>query len=70
MKYEITDQVTYRTIYFTIEADNGKVYNVSVAEENEWKDNWRIMDEDGNEIDYDVDLCDALITLCEESISK
>jgi len=70
MKYEITDQVTYRTIYFTIEADDGKVYNVSVAEENEWKDNWRIMDEDGNEINDNSELYDALVALCKESISK
>lgn len=69
MKYEITDQVTYRTVYFTIEADNGEVYNVSVAE-NDWSDDWKIMDEDGNEINDDSELYDTLVELCEAKLDN
>lgn len=66
-KYEVTDQITYRTVYFTVEADDGKVYNVSLAED-DWNDNWKVMDEDGNEINDDADLYDELIMLCEEKL--
>ena len=69
MKYEITDQVTYKTVHFTIEADNGEVYRVNVTE-NDWKDEWIIMNEDGNEIDDNSELYDVLVALCEESINK
>ena len=69
MKYEVTDQVTYRTVYFTVEADDGKVYNVSLAED-DWHDEWKVMDEDSNEIGYDADLYDTLITLCESKLNE
>lgn len=69
MKYEVTDQVTYRTVHFTIEADNGEVYNVSLTE-NDWHDEWIIMDEDGNNIDDDSELYDELVTLCEDELRK
>ena len=69
MKYEVTDQVTYRTVYFTIEADNGEVYNVSVAE-NDWTDDWKIIDQDGNEINDDSELYDTLVELCEAKLDN
>lgn len=67
MKYEVTDHVIYRTVYFTVEADNGEVYNVSLVE-NDVFDDWRIMDEKGNEINYNADLYDELVMLCEEKL--
>jgi hypothetical protein len=66
-KYEVIDQVIYRTVYFTVEADNGKVYNVSLAED-DWHDDWKVMDEDSNELNDDTDLFDELVTLCEEKL--
>lgn len=63
-KYEITDAVTHRTVYFTIESNEGTVYNVNLIE-NEWQDEWVVMDEDGNRIDDDSELYDELTTLCE-----
>jgi hypothetical protein len=69
MNYEVIDQITYRTVYFTVEADDGEVYNVSLAE-NDVFDEWRVMDSNSNEIDYDNDLYDKLITLCEENLNK
>ena len=66
-KYEVTDQITYRTVYFTVEADDGKVYNVSLAED-DWHDEWKVMDEDSNEITHDTALYGELITLCEEKL--
>ena len=69
MKYEITDQIIYKTVHFTIEADNGEVYRANVTE-NDLYDEWIIMDEDGNEIDDNPELYDTLVALCKESISK
>jgi len=46
MKFEITDQQVLRTAYFTVEGEDGTVYNVNL-QENEWFDSWQVMDEDG-----------------------
>lgn len=62
MKFEITDQQVLRTAYFTVESEDGTVYNVNL-QENEWFDSWQVMDEDGNEVE-DETLRNELIDLC------
>jgi hypothetical protein len=62
MKFEITDQQVLRTAYFTVEGEDGTVYNVNL-QENEWFDSWQVMDEDGNEVE-DETLRNELIDLC------
>ncbi len=62
MKFERTDQQVLRTAYFTVEGEDGTVYNVNL-QENEWFDSWQVMDEDGNEVE-DETLRNELIDLC------
>jgi hypothetical protein len=69
MKLEITHLQVSRTAHFTIEDEDGKEYIVNFAE-NDVFDEWRVMDEDGNDIDHDVDLYDTLITMCNEELNK
>jgi hypothetical protein len=69
MKLEITHSQVFRTAYFTIEDEDGKEYIVNFAE-NDVFDEWRVMDEDGKDIDHDVDLYDTLITMCNEELNK
>ena len=69
MKLEITHSQVSRTAHFTIEDEDGKEYIVNFAE-NDVFDEWRVMDEDGNDIDHDVDLYDTLITMCNEELNK
>ena len=70
MKYEVTDKVVYRNAYFTIESDNGKVYDANLVEY-EIYDTWHIFDEKGNDIEEDdPKLYDELIALCEESLKQ
>jgi hypothetical protein len=68
-KFEVTDKTIYYNIYFTIESDDGKEYIVRLVE-NDVFDEWKIMDEDGNDIDYNADLYNELIMLCEASLNK
>jgi hypothetical protein len=69
MKLEITHSQVFRTAHFTIEDEDGKEYIVNFAE-NDVFDEWRVMDEDGNDIDHDVDLYDTLIAMCNEELNK
>lgn len=69
MKLEITHSQVSRTAYFTIEDEDGKEYIVNFAE-NDVFDEWRVMDEDGKDIDHDVDLYDTLIAMCNEELNK
>ena len=69
MKLEITHSQVSRTAHFTIEDEDGKEYIVNFAE-NDVFDEWRVMDEDGKDIDHDVDLYDTLITMCNEELNK
>lgn len=69
MKLEITHLQVSRTAHFTIEDEDGKEYIVNFAE-NDVFDEWRVMDEDGNDIDHDVDLYDTLIAMCNEELNK
>jgi hypothetical protein len=68
MKYEVTDQITYKTVYFTVENDNGMVYLISMIE-NEDGDDWNITDENHNDIE-DEDMCSRLINICEAELNK
>jgi len=68
MKYEVTDQITYKTVYFTVENDNGMVYLISMIE-NEDGDDWNITDENHNNIE-DEDMCSRLINICEAELNK
>ena len=70
MKYKVTDKTVYRNAYFTIESDDGKVYDANLVE---WElyDTWHIFDEDNNDIEEDdPKLYDELIALCEESLKQ
>ena len=70
MKYEITDKASYTTVHFTIESEDGsREYRVSLAE-NDFYDDWRIMDEGGNEIEPETELYKELVTLCETELNK
>jgi hypothetical protein len=69
MKYEITDKVSYTTVHFTIEREDGRIYNVSMAE-NDWHDEYRVVDENGDVIDNDDPLAEMLIELCDKELSK
>jgi hypothetical protein len=70
MKYEITDKVSYTTVHFTVESEDGsREYRVSMAE-NDIFDEWRVMDEEGNDIDHNVDLYDTLIAMCEAELKR
>jgi hypothetical protein len=68
MKFETTDQYTYRTVYFTVEDDNGMVYLISMIE-NEDCDDWNITDENHNYIE-DENICSELINICEVELNK
>jgi hypothetical protein len=68
MKYEVTDQITYKTVYFTVENDNGMVYLISMIE-NEDGDDWNITDENHNNIE-DENICSELINICEAELNK
>jgi uncharacterized protein YnzC (UPF0291/DUF896 family) len=68
MKFEITDQQVLRTAYFTVEGEDGIIYNVNL-QENEWFDSWQVMDEDGNEVEDEV-LRGELIDLCSNQIES
>ena len=69
-KFEVTDKTIYRNAYFTIEGDNGKVYDANLVEY-EIYDTWHIFDEAGNNIEEDdPKLYDELIAICEESLKQ
>jgi hypothetical protein len=67
-KYEITDKVSYMTVHFTVESEDGKEYRVSMAE-NDFYDDYRVMDEDGNEISG-TELFEELVMLCNKELKK
>jgi hypothetical protein len=69
MKYEITDKATYTTVYFTVEREDGREYRVSLAE-NDWHDDYQVMDENGDVIDNDDPLAEMLIELCDNELKK
>jgi len=70
MKYEITDKASYTTVHFTIESEDGsREYRVSMAED-DFYDDWRVMDEGGNEIEPETELYKELVTLCETELNK
>jgi hypothetical protein len=69
MKYEITDKVSYTTVHFTVESEDGKEYNVSMAE-NDFYDDYKIMDENGNDIEPGTDLYEELVMLCDAELEK
>ena len=69
MKYEITDKATYTTVYFTVEREDGREYRVSLAE-NDFHDDYQVMDENGDVIDNDDPLAEMLIELCDKELSK
>ena len=70
MKYEITDKASYTTVHFTIESEDGsREYRVSMAE-NDIFDEWRVMDEECNDIDHNVDLYNTLIAMCEAELKR
>ena len=67
MKYEITDQHVYRTVYFTIESEDGKTYEVDLREY-EFDDEWNIIDENYNLVD--AEICSELINICKAKLNK
>jgi hypothetical protein len=70
MKYEIVDKIDYTTVQFLIESEDGsREYRVSMAE-NDFYDDWRIMDEDGNEIESETELYKELVMLCEAELKR
>ena len=70
MKYEITDKASYTTVHFTIESEDGsREYRVSMAED-DFYDDWRVMDEGGNEIEPETELYKELVTLCETELKR
>jgi hypothetical protein len=69
MKYEITDKTSYTTVHFTIEREDGRIYNVSMAE-NDWHDDYRVMDENGDVIEEGDPLYEMLIEMCDKELSK
>ena len=69
MKYEITDKASYTTVHFTIEREDGREYRVSLAE-NDWHDDYQVMDENGNEIEPETELYKELVILCETELKK
>jgi hypothetical protein len=69
MKYEITDKATYTTVYFTVEREDGREYRVSLAE-NDFHDDYQVMDENGDVIDNDDPLAEMLIELCDNELKK
>ena len=69
MKYEITDKATYTTVYFTVEREDGREYRVSLAE-NDFHDDYQVMDENGDVIDNDDPLAEMLIELCDKELKK
>jgi hypothetical protein len=69
MKYEITDKAAYTTVYFTVECEDGREYRVSIVED-DWHDNYQVMDENGNEIEPETELYKELVTLCEIELNK
>jgi hypothetical protein len=68
MKYEITDKATYTTVYFTVEREDGREYRVSLAE-NDFHDDYQVMDENGDVIDNDDPLAEMLFDLCDKELS-
>ena len=66
MKYEITDQFSQATVYFTVEGEDGKVYKLTL-QENDWWDHWQVTDEAGDEIE-DEALRNELIDLCDKQL--
>jgi len=69
MKYEITDKASYMTIHFTIEREDGREYRVSLVE-NDWHDEYRVVDENGDVLDNDDPLAELLIEMCDKELSK
>ena len=69
MKYEITDKVSYNTVHFMIEREDGREYRVSIVED-DWHDNYQVMDENGDVFNHDDPLYDLLITICEEELKR
>jgi hypothetical protein len=69
MKYEITDKVSYNTVHFMIEREDGREYRVSIVED-DWHDNYQVMDENGDVIDNNDPLAEILIELWDKELKK
>ena len=69
MKYEITDKVSYTTVHFTIEREDGREYRVNIAE-NILHDDYQVMDENNDILDNDDPLAELLIEMCDKELSK
>jgi hypothetical protein len=70
MKYEITDKASYTTVHFTIESEDGsREYRVSMVE-NDFYDDYKVMDENGNDIEPGTDLYEELVMLCDAELEK
>lgn len=69
MKFEITDQVTYRTVHFTLEDESNNEYIVRITE-HDFDDTWEVEDSEGNIVDEDDEIYDELVTICTEQLSK
>jgi hypothetical protein len=69
MKYEIIDQVSYRTVQFLIVREDGRECRIRMTE-HEWHDDWEVIDENGDIIDNDDPLAEMLITMCEEELAQ
>jgi hypothetical protein len=68
MKYEIIDQVSYRTVQFLIVREDGRECRVRMTGY-DWYD-WEVIDENGDIIDNDDPLAEMLIEMCEAELSK
>ena len=69
MKYEITDKVSYTTVHFTIECEDGREYRVNIAE-NIIHDDYQVMDENGDILDNNDPLAELLIEMCDKELSR
>jgi hypothetical protein len=52
-----------------IESEDGSEYRVSLAE-NDWHDDYQVMDENGNEIEPETELYKELVILCDNELKK
>lgn len=69
MNLSLIDSYVYKTYRFTIESEDGELYNISLTE-NEFDSTWVVMDGNGEEIDEVSDLGIKLIEMCEENIEQ
>ena len=69
MKYEIVDKASYTTVQFLIEREDGRECRVRMTE-NDFHDDWEVMDENGDIIDNDDPLAEMLIEICDKELTK